>query len=193
MLNGAAGARHALCMGACMVEVVVPDGSEPKGRVGFAGDSFNASVYLKRAAPALSVGYVTAVGVDAVSERMVAAFEAERLDTALVERRSDQGTRCYAIVNDTGRASVSLLASPVGGTAALRRRREARAGDGGGGGGGGRSDLPLKRHLGDPHARSPGGVGGLLDTAPSRRHAGGVRPELPASALAELRALGMNA
>ena len=43
-------------------------------RVGFAGDTLNAAVYLKRSAPELEVAYVTALGTDPLSERMIAFF-----------------------------------------------------------------------------------------------------------------------
>ncbi len=88
------------CIGECMVELTLP--REPAGatRVGFAGDTFNAAVYLKRCAPKIAVAYVTAVGTDALSEGMVAAFVAEGLDTGLVERRADRAPGLYAISVD---------------------------------------------------------------------------------------------
>lgn len=88
------------CIGECMVELTLPRDSGGETRVGFAGDTFNAAVYLKRAAPEIEVAYVTAVGTDALSDRMVAAFAAEDLDTGLLERRADRAPGLYAISVD---------------------------------------------------------------------------------------------
>lgn len=88
------------CIGECMIEMTLPDARGAGGRVGFAGDTFNAAVYLKRAAPGLRVRYVTALGTDAASDRMIAAFAAEGLDTGLIDRRADRLPGCYAIVLD---------------------------------------------------------------------------------------------
>ena len=75
-------------------------------RVGFAGDTFNAAVYLKRSAPEVQVAYVTALGTDPLSARMTAAFEAEGLDTGLIERRADRVPGLYAIsLDDKGERS----------------------------------------------------------------------------------------
>jgi len=88
------------CIGECMVELTLPRETGGETRVGFAGDTFNAAVYLKRTAPEASVAYVTAVGTDALSEGMVATFAAEALDTGLVERRADRAPGLYAISVD---------------------------------------------------------------------------------------------
>lgn len=93
-------ARTVACIGECMIEMTLPDAQGAGARVGFAGDTFNAAVYLKRAAPDLRVRYVTALGVDAASDRMIETFAAEGLDTALIERRADRLPGCYAIVLD---------------------------------------------------------------------------------------------
>ena len=46
------------CIGECMVELTLPDDAAA-ARVGFAGDTLNTAVYLKRSAPALSVAGAT--------------------------------------------------------------------------------------------------------------------------------------
>lgn len=86
------------CIGECMIEMTLPDIHGSGSRVGYAGDTFNAAVYLKRSAPDLRVQYVTALGTDAASDRMLRMFESEGLDTTLVERRPDRLPGCYAIV-----------------------------------------------------------------------------------------------
>lgn len=86
------------CIGECMVELGLPQNEPP--RVGFAGDTFNTAVYLRRAAPDVAVSYVTALGTDPLSERMLAVFEAEGLETGLIERRADRVPGLYAITTD---------------------------------------------------------------------------------------------
>lgn len=86
------------CIGECMIEMTLPDIQGSSSRVGYAGDTFNAAVYLKRSAPDMRVQYVTALGTDAASDCMMRMFESEGLDTTLVERRPDRLPGCYAIV-----------------------------------------------------------------------------------------------
>jgi len=86
------------CVGECMVELSLPEGAPP--RVGFAGDTLNTAVYLKRSAPGFEVAYVTALGTDTLSERMIGFFRGEGLVTDLIERRPDRVPGLYAISTD---------------------------------------------------------------------------------------------
>jgi 2-dehydro-3-deoxygluconokinase len=88
------------CIGECMVELTLPRDEADAGRIGFAGDTLNAAVYLKRSAPGIEVAYVTALGTDPLSERMLGFFAAEGLDTGLIERRPDRAPGLYAISLD---------------------------------------------------------------------------------------------
>ncbi len=88
------------CIGECMVELTLPRTEGGATGVGFAGDTLNAAVYLKRSAPELDVAYVTALGSDPLSARMIAFFDAEGLGTGLVERRADRAPGLYAISVD---------------------------------------------------------------------------------------------
>src|ERR671914_2394802 len=88
------------CIGECMVELTLP--RRGAARVGFAGDTANTAVYLKRSAPELAVAYVTALGLDPLSERMLAFFADEGLETGLVERRRERVPGLYAISVDAG-------------------------------------------------------------------------------------------
>ena len=54
-------------IGECMVELTLPREEGGASRVGFAGDTLNAAIYLKRSAPELEVAYVTALGTDPLS------------------------------------------------------------------------------------------------------------------------------
>lgn len=93
------------CIGECMIELTLPrEGTS--GGVGFAGDTLNVAVYLKRAAPETEVAYVTALGTDPLSERMISFFATEDLDTRLIERRTDRVPGLYAIsLDDHGERS----------------------------------------------------------------------------------------
>lgn len=88
------------CIGECMVELGLPRDPEGPARVGFAGDSANVAIYLKREAPDLEVAYVTAVGDDALSKRMVEFLAGHHLDVTLVERREGRAPGLYAISLD---------------------------------------------------------------------------------------------
>jgi 2-dehydro-3-deoxygluconokinase len=56
------------CIGECMIELR-PAGDEDY-RLSFAGDVYNAAVYLKRSAPEIDVQFVSATGDDPLSARM---------------------------------------------------------------------------------------------------------------------------
>ncbi len=88
------------CLGECMVELA-PEGAG-LFRLGVGGDSFNTAVYMKRLAEAVEarVYYVTALGQDAESARMIAAFRAEGLETDLVFRIKGAGPGLYLIETD---------------------------------------------------------------------------------------------
>ncbi len=74
-----------------------PDGSLHQG---FAGDTANLAVYLARLLPAARVAYITAVGKDAFSERMLDGWRAERIDVGLVRRIPDKLPGLYWIETD---------------------------------------------------------------------------------------------
>ena len=63
---------RAYCVGECMVEL--RSAGDGLLRQGFAGDSYNTAIYLKRSAPDISVHYVTATGADPFSVAMRAAW-----------------------------------------------------------------------------------------------------------------------
>jgi 2-dehydro-3-deoxygluconokinase len=89
------------CVGECMVELGLPRPGETAARLGFAGDTANAAIYLKRAAgAAVAASYVTAVGTDALSDGMVDFLGRHGLETDLIERRPDRAPGLYAISLD---------------------------------------------------------------------------------------------
>lgn len=94
--------QSAAFIGECMLELsMAPDIVGP-ANVAVAGDTLNAAVYLKRVALTdISVSYVTALGDDAPSEKIIGAIEAENIQTALIARRKSEALGLYAIVNDS--------------------------------------------------------------------------------------------
>ncbi|MCG6902142.1 MAG: PfkB family carbohydrate kinase, partial [Rhodobacter sp.] len=67
------------CIGEAMVELALAPGNSGQAQVGFAGDTLNTAVYLKRSAPALEVSFVTRLGHCGFSARMVDFIAAEGL------------------------------------------------------------------------------------------------------------------
>lgn len=87
------------CIGEAMVELsLVPSGNT--ARVGFAGDTLNTAIYLKRAAPALDVSFVTRLGRDDFSARMRDFIAAEEVATDDIEISKTRCVGLYAISTD---------------------------------------------------------------------------------------------
>jgi 2-dehydro-3-deoxygluconokinase len=83
-------------LGECMVEL----SPRPNGLfgLGFGGDTLNTAVYLSRLG--IAVDYVTAMGDDALSDRLVAAWAAEGVGTGLVRRLPGRMPGLYLIETD---------------------------------------------------------------------------------------------
>lgn len=90
-----------VCLGEAMVELSLSAEAPQQAAIGFAGDTLNTAIYLKRCAPALNVGYATKVGVDPFSDRMLGLMQAEALDTGLVARSQTALPGVYAISTDS--------------------------------------------------------------------------------------------
>lgn len=65
---------------------------------GIAGDSFNTAVYLAR--EGLSVSYLTRLGDDSASDRILARLTTENIDTAAITRCRGRSPGLYLIDND---------------------------------------------------------------------------------------------
>ena len=94
-------------IGECMVEI---GPAEEPGlyRMGFAGDTFNTAWYLRRRlSPHWTVDYVSAVGTDAASDRMVGFMDAAGVGTAHVARLPDATVGLYLIELKDGERSFS--------------------------------------------------------------------------------------
>lgn len=93
-------------VGEVMVELAPAGGG--LFRMGFSGDTFNAAWYARRRLPPeAAVSYLTAVGTDAVSDRLLAFLESEGLDASLVARRPDRTLGLYLIELHDGERSFS--------------------------------------------------------------------------------------
>lgn len=102
-----------LCIGEAMAEIR-HDG--PGYAVGFAGDTFNTAVYLRRALQGGSVGYLTRVGTDPLSAGFRALARQEGLDVSHIHQEpahnigiytvqtDDRGERSFAYWRDTSAA-----------------------------------------------------------------------------------------
>jgi 2-dehydro-3-deoxygluconokinase len=83
-------------IGECMIEL----SPRPGGLLGlaFGGDTLNTAVYLARLG--VAVDYLTALGDDAYSERMVAQWQGEGVGTGLVQRLAGRLPGLYVIEID---------------------------------------------------------------------------------------------
>ena len=92
--------RRIVLFGECMIEL--------RGQVfgamqqGFGGDTLNTAIYLARLChdQDIQVSYATALGIDVFSDHMIAAWQAEGIDTSLVSLLSNHLPGLYAIQVD---------------------------------------------------------------------------------------------
>ena len=97
------------CLGEAMVELSGLDAEAGTLAFGVAGDTLNTAIYLKRTlGQGARVAYITALGDDAFSDRMVAAMQEEGLDTSAVARLPGRLPGIYAInVDERGERTFS--------------------------------------------------------------------------------------
>jgi 2-dehydro-3-deoxygluconokinase len=92
-------------IGECMVELQ-EDGDGL--RQSFGGDTLNTAVYLSRlcAGQDAKISYVTALGTDFLSDKMIDSWHAENIDTSLVQRLDNKLPGMYMVkVDETGERS----------------------------------------------------------------------------------------
>lgn len=100
------------CIGEVMIELV--DQGQNGAHLGVAGDTYNTAVYLAQLLdPAkFDVSYVTALGSDLYSDRIIKEMKWHNLDTSFVERRGDKMPGLYAInTDDNGERSFAYWRS----------------------------------------------------------------------------------
>ena len=92
-------------IGECMIEIRDLGATAAGGpaEIAFGGDSLNTALYLARLGrdAGIAVDYVTALGDDAYSEAMLAAWRAEGIGTGLVRRLPGRMPGLYAIRTDS--------------------------------------------------------------------------------------------
>lgn len=102
--------KKLLCIGECMVEL--SQSGQDTYRRGFAGDTFNTAWYARRLLPDdWQVGYLSAIGTDAVSGEMRAFMEAGGVDTGSLREIPDRTVGLYMISTDKGERSFSYWRS----------------------------------------------------------------------------------
>ena len=88
-------------IGECMLELSAAQSGTELRRLSFGGDTLNTAIYLARLGTA--VDYVTALGDDPYSERMIAAWQAEGVGTRMVQRAAGRLPGLYMIeLDDAG-------------------------------------------------------------------------------------------
>lgn len=99
-----------LAIGECMVELA-QTGADTYRR-GFAGDTFNTAWYARKLLPdAWRVGYLSAIGTDAVSGEMRAFMQASGVDTSALREIPDRTVGLYMISIEKGERSFSYWRS----------------------------------------------------------------------------------
>ncbi|MFN3662533.1 sugar kinase [Yoonia sp.] len=94
-----------VAIGEAMVELA-PAGGPDIYRAGFAGDTLNTAWYLRKLMSAADqIAYFTAVGRDAMSDRMLAFIDAAGLATDHIARRDDSSVGLYMISLTNGERS----------------------------------------------------------------------------------------
>lgn len=88
------------CIGEAMVELSLDAEHPDSAGVGYAGDTLNTAIYLKRSAPALDVSYVTRLGRDAFSDKMLEFIQAEDIKTDAISFSEKSTLGLYSITTD---------------------------------------------------------------------------------------------
>lgn len=98
--------RRVAAIGECMVELSLSV-QDTQFNVSFAGDTFNTAWYLHQLQPDWSVDYITKVGRDDISERMLAFMAGEGVGTEHVMRCDRRTVGLYMISLQDGERSFS--------------------------------------------------------------------------------------
>ena len=100
-----------VAIGECMVEMT-PITTDGQFRLGYAGDTLNTAWYLRRLlGSGDQIDYFTAVGTDAVSDKMLDFLLLAGIGTEFILRRCDKGVGLYMIQLQAGERSFSYWRS----------------------------------------------------------------------------------
>lgn len=95
-----------LSIGECMAELA-PLGAPDDFRLGFAGDTFNTAWYLRQLRPDADVTFLSVVGCDGISDRMVEFMQDAGIATGHVARCAQRSVGLYLITLNEGERSFS--------------------------------------------------------------------------------------
>lgn len=102
--------RRFLSIGECMVEMAPTAGNDY--RLGFAGDTLNTAWYARRTFNRQwDIAYLTAVGEDAISDRMIGFIRDAGIETGFIQRLPDCTVGLYLIQLDNGERSFAYWRS----------------------------------------------------------------------------------
>ena len=166
---------RALCVGECMIELRAIDDSTM--RVGYAGDTYNTAVYLRRSAAELGVdvevGYLTGLGSDEFSADMRAAWKRDGVADRSIPL-ADYLPGLYTVrVDDRGERRFSYWRSASAAQTCLHRHRVGRAH------GRRRCDSPVGSHLAARFSCGRGAARGTVGDPAVRGRAHQLRHQLP--------------
>ncbi len=89
------------CIGEAMVELSLDQADPSAARIGFAGDTLNTAIYLKRAGgAALDVSYISVLGADPFSARLRALVAGEGISADGMGTSPDKLPGIYSITTD---------------------------------------------------------------------------------------------
>ena len=91
-------------IGECMAELYAQENTYVQT---FAGDTFNCAVYLKRSSPKDAVEYITVLGKDIWSQKMLTCFHEHNLGTSYIDYKENKTIGLYIITTNNGERSFS--------------------------------------------------------------------------------------
>lgn len=100
-MSGSDRGKRILCVGEAMAELMLGSSEDFPPALGFAGDSMNTAIYLKRLLQdKAEVSYITVVGHDTLSSRLIRLLDAESINTKQIKRSDSRLIGLYAITTD---------------------------------------------------------------------------------------------
>ena len=100
-MNSSTPAKHIGCFGEAMAELMLARDGSDSAVLGFAGDTLNSAIYLKRLlGSTVQVSFITKLGNDTLSLRTKKFIESEAIDTSRIEHSPTHSIGLYAIETD---------------------------------------------------------------------------------------------
>ncbi|MAD18582.1 MAG: ketodeoxygluconokinase [Alteromonadaceae bacterium] len=90
--------QKVVLIGECMLEL--REGKDGVMHQSFAGDAYNTAVYQKRGFPKQNVCFMSAIGQDVVSDKLLQHCEKASLNTQYLSRKSEQNPGVYMVQTD---------------------------------------------------------------------------------------------